>query len=186
MLECPSLTRGVVSAWLLAGRGLAPRVCSTVTPDPPCGLLCPHPQHACTRGHTWPHGLGGTRRKGWQEAGCQWELRRGGPGGRSTWGGGVGRVQPPVEAICPWAWPAVPAEGAQVSPRPCLELQQGWVWPRGRCHPTTMSPASPTTSPGDTPCPSPGPSSTSEHPGPVHIRSPHGTPEVLLGGHGHS
>lgn len=76
------------------------------------------------------------------------------PGGHSTWGRGVGRVRSrrPAEAICPWAWPAVPAQGTQVPPRPCPELQQERVWPRGGCLPVTTAPASPTTSPKSGPC----------------------------------
>lgn len=156
----PGLTHGVGSAGWAGPRHVRLQLRH---PSPPRGLLCAHPSRART--HTWPR-LAGRAEQDPQERPDQKPAARasaegGRPGGHSTWGRGVGRVRSrrPVEAICPWAWPAVPAQGTQVPPRPCPELQQGRVWPRGGCLPVTTAPASPhTPTPGITPlppCPAP-------------------------------
>lgn len=135
--------------------GASPRASAAPSPQPPSwAALCP----PLARTHTWPRLAGRAGQDPQERPGQKPAVRAsaewGRPGGHSTWGRGVGRVRSrhPVEAICSWAWPAVPAQGTQVPPRPCPELQQGRVWPRGGCLPVTMAPASPTTSPKSGPC----------------------------------
>lgn len=167
--------------------GASPRASAALSPQPPSwAALCP----PLARTHTWPRLAGRAGQDPQERPGQKPAVRAsaggGRPGGHSTWGRGVGRVRSrhPVEAICPRS--LLRAHRSRPDPaRSCSKDECGLgagVSPSPRHWQAQPRPQS--LAPVDTQCPSPRPPSTSKHPGPVHVRSPYGTPEAPLGGHG--
>lgn len=171
--------------------GASPRASAAPSPQPPSwAALCP----PLARTHTWPR-LAGRAGQDPQERPGQKPAVRASAGGGGQAGTARGAGVSAESALGTLWRPSALGPG----PRSLLRAHRSRPDPARSCSKSGCGPGAGVSlsprhrqaqprpqslAPVDTQCPSPRPPSTSKHPGPVHVRSPHGTPEAPLGGHG--